>query len=136
MMERFSDNARLVVSNSFRHEAVVQLRDVVQALAGRGIAERLLREARVVAAELPVVMIEQHTLVALAEEIAHGGNSKYVGTQHLLLAMASMPGSGLAERGASAERLGELLSAIEFEWQSRPSLIGRFVAWCRSVLRR
>lgn len=136
MMERFTDYARSAMWRGFRRQAAAPARDVVAALAsGRGVAGRLLREAGVAADELPAVAVERRALIAQAADAAHRRGVNYVGTEHLLLAVAGMPGSGLAERGASAERLGELLSAAEAEWRARPGVVRRAVAWLRSAVR-
>jgi hypothetical protein len=135
MMERFTDYARSAVWRGFRRRDAAPERDVVAALAsGRGVAGRLLREVGVAAGDLPATAIGRQALIAQAVEAARQRGVNYVGTEHLLLAAAALPGSGLAERGASAGRLGELLSVVEAEWESRPGVLGRVAAWCRSAL--
>ena len=138
-MERFTDNARAVVRAGFRRQPATTERALVTALAARGpgVAVRLLHGLGVTADTLPAdaAVIECRALVSRAEEVARRRGVNYVGTEHLLLALAGLPGSTLAACGASADRLGEALSTAEAERRrAHPPLAHRIGAWCRSVL--
>jgi hypothetical protein len=76
-------------------------------------------------------------LVALAVEEAQRRDVRHVGTEHVLLALARLPGSVLSEHGASAEQLSEILSAVEAELQPRhPPLARRLGLRCRFRVQR
>ena len=141
MLGQFTDNARTALRVAFHRRTVATERDVVAALAqrGRGVACRLLADVGVVAEDLPSsqAAFDHLELVALAVEEAQRRNVRYVGTEHVLLALARLPGSVLPERGASAERLSEILSAVEAERQPRhPPLARRLGLWCRFLVQR
>jgi hypothetical protein len=139
MMKRFTDNARAAVRSAFGRQSMAPEGEVVAALAGRGLATRLLRDAGLGADDLPAggARVDRSALVTGAVEAARRRGASHVGTEHLLLAVAARPESALAALGGSAGRLGELLSAAEAEWRrSHPPAARRVGAWCRSVLRR
>lgn len=135
MMERFTDHARAAVRVGFRHQPNAPEQDVIAALAGRGVAARLLHDIGFTADRLPAATaaVACRGLVGQAVQVARQRGAPYVGTEHLLLALAGLPGSALA---AHADRLGELLSAAEGQCRrARPPLARRVGGWCRSVLR-
>src|SRR5687767_8290096 len=100
MMERFTDHARAAVRAGFRLQPATTERALITALieCRRGMAVRLLHDVRVAADTLPAVtaVIECRALVSQAEDVARRRGVNYVGTEHLLLALASLPGSALA----------------------------------------
>jgi hypothetical protein len=139
MMERFTDRARAAVRSAFGRRPEAAEREVIAALlAGRGVAAQLLRDTDFGVDGLPAggPPVERSVLVVRATEVARRRGANHVGTEHLLLAVADLPGSALAAGGASVEHLDELLSAAEAEWRrSHPPLARRVGAWCRSILR-
>ncbi len=138
MMERFTDNAHAAVRAGFRGQPTATERALLAALAerGRGVAVRLVHDLGITADTLPAntAVIECRALVSQAEDVARRCCVNYVGTEHLLLALASLPGSALAACGASADRLGEALSTAGAERRRahRP-LARRIGEWCRLV---
>lgn len=141
MMHRFTDSARSAVRNAFRRQPAAREQEVVTALAAqrRGLARVLLGQAGIVADELPpdTPPIERRVLVAEAGAEAQRRGVRYVGTEHVLLALARLPNSALPVRGASAEQLDSALSAIEIEWgRAHPTVARRVGAALRTILVR
>jgi ATP-dependent Clp protease ATP-binding subunit ClpA len=137
LMHRFTDNARAAVRHGFRRRFIADERDILAALAARrrGLAAVVLRAAGVGPSDLPAgLSLERRDLVTTATEVARQRGTNHVGTEHLLLALASRPGSALAQRGATGERLSALLSVATAEWrQAHPPVARRIGAWCRSA---
>ncbi len=138
MMDRFTDNARAAVRAGFRRQPATTERALLAALAerGRGVAVRLLHDLGITVDALPAntALIECRALVSQAEEVARQRGVNYIGTEHLLLALASLPGSGLAACGASADRLDEALSSTEAKYRRAHRPLARRVGeWCRSL---
>ena len=139
MMERFTDNARAAVRAAFRTQPSASEQEILLALMWRprGLAQRLLAGAGVDAVHLPSssLAVERREVVARAVEEARRRGVPYVGTEHVLLAVARLPGSALASLGATAERLDDLLSVAEAEWRrTHPPLARRLGAACRTAL--
>jgi hypothetical protein len=137
-LARFTDRARGMVKTTFRRHPTAPERDVVAAMS-RGLGGHLLAKAGIVVDALSPDsrLIERRALIARAVTEARRRGDDHVGTEHLLLALARIPGSSLAACGASAEWLDEFLSAAQAEWsRSHPPLGRRLGMWCRSVLRR
>jgi ATP-dependent Clp protease ATP-binding subunit ClpA len=81
------------------------------------------------------MLVERLALVSQAVQVSRQHGVNYIGTEHLLLALASQPASALAACGASVDRLREALSAAEAECQrTHPPIARRVGAWCRLVL--
>jgi hypothetical protein len=139
-MARFTDNARAAVKTAFRSQPVSTEHDLIAALTkrNRGVAIHLLAETGVTIGALPAnaIPIERRWLLRRANEIARQRGVNYVGTEHLLIAIAGLPNSGLAAKGVSAERLGTMLSLAEAKWKkTHPPIARRVGAWCRSVVK-
>lgn len=136
MMCRFTDNARGAMRTAFRNASAASEREVIVALTKCGLAARLLQEVGVTPNSILVdgPLVQKRLLVTHADARRRGLGEKHVGTEHLLLALASMPGSALAACGASAERLGRMALSSKADWQQRnPPIARRIVAWCLSV---
>jgi hypothetical protein len=138
MLWRFTDAARSTMHFAFRRLPTATERDVVAALIGRHcLAARLLSQAGVTAHDLPTEasLIEKRELLARAVEVARRHDANFVGTEHILLALAGMPDSGFDRCGASAERLAELLKVTEAEWhRAHPPLARRLGKWFRAAV--
>jgi hypothetical protein len=102
---RFTDRARAVIRTAFRGQQVSTEQDLVAALTkrGRGVGIFLLKEAGITDCALPVqgTRIERPSLIRRANEIARRRGVNYVGTEHIVIAAASLDGSALAMAGAS-----------------------------------
>lgn len=138
MMERFTDHARAAVRAAFRRRHSATEREIVDLLVKRRreLAVQMLNVTRVSANDLPVdaTPVAMETLVIQAEHLAEQAGDRHVGTEHLLLAMASLPGSTLAAQGASPDRLAAALSAITAPRRpAHPPLARRAGALCRSA---
>src|SRR5688572_11986853 len=109
MFGRFTDNARSALRAAFRRRSSAPERDIVAALTRRHryVAGRVLERAGIAAGTLPPAspQVERRALVAGAVDEARLRGVDYVGTEHVLLALARAPGSVMASSGASAERL-------------------------------
>lgn len=118
-MWRFTDNARSAIRAGFGSQptAIEQAKVASLARQPRGVAHRLLKQAGVAADDLDpaTVPIERRVLVKRANEEARRRGTRYVGSEHVLLALARLPGSELATCGASHERIDKLLSEAEGE---------------------
>jgi hypothetical protein len=139
MYERFTDGARAAVKSAFCRQTTVCERDILIALNGsRGVAQLLMVTVGDVAGRLPNggAMVEKRALVEGAVAEARQRGLPYVGTEHILLAVARLPGSALTSAGATAEQLDALLSAHEANWrQAHPPLSRRIGAACRTAIR-
>jgi hypothetical protein len=141
MMERFTDAARSAIRAGFSGQPAATERDVIVAVAdqGRGLA-RLLHSAVGAAADdwpADTVSVERHALIVQAGKEAQRRGVPYVGAEHLLLAVARLPGSALPRRGLSADHLEEQLSAAESGLRrGKHTRARRLGAACRSALRR
>jgi hypothetical protein len=139
MMERFCDNARRAIKVAFRHECSVSEREMVAALAGqRGVAQRLLSEFGVVVDSLPAGQsLDRREVVASAVAESQRCRARYVGTEHVLLAVARRPGSILQRCGMTADRLSELIFAAEAAWRrAHPPFARRLGSALRAVAER
>jgi hypothetical protein len=119
-MSGFTDNACAAVMAGFRGRPSAPERDVVAALAaGCGVAPRLLRDAGVSADALSAstTVVQLQALVREAVEESRQQGVAYIGTDHILLAIARNPDSALAMSGASADRLQVIQSVVEAEWR-------------------
>jgi ATP-dependent Clp protease ATP-binding subunit ClpA len=128
MMERFTDNARATIRAAFRQQTHVSEGDILIILGERprNVALRLLTEAgfRMDKLEGGHFEFSRKVLITSAIVEAKGRKSRYVGTQHILLALARLPDSGIAKQGLTPKRLEALLSIIEAEErQANPSSI-------------
>jgi len=134
MVHRLTDSAGAALRDGFRRRVEAPERDVVAALAKPdAVARRLLAAAGVAPGDLAAdgVSVGHRELLALGVEVARQRGVGYVGTEHLLLAVAGLPGSALAKCGATPEVLGEWLSAIVGESPAHPGTIRRLAGWCR-----
>jgi hypothetical protein len=139
MLERFRDNARRAVKVAFRHERSVSERELIAALAGqRGVAQRLLGEFGVVVDSLPAGQsLDRREVVASAVAESQRCRVWYVGTAHILLAVARRPGSILPRCGMTADRLSELILAAEATWRrAHPPFAWRLGSALRAVAER
>lgn len=136
MLGRFTDNARAVVQESLHRNPTASERDILTAIAGRprGLATQLLATAGVAVDDFRSdgILLDRPTLVAEAVAEAQRWGVKYIGTEHVLLAVARHPESGLSQLGVT-ERLDVLLSTAVEEWKrAHPPLTRRlWAAWCR-----
>jgi ATP-dependent Clp protease ATP-binding subunit ClpA len=146
MFERWTDNFRRVLRRA-RQPGRRPLRELsgVDLLRGLldppdSLATRLLQAAEVDLAELRAALVPptgsdapQVIEQAAAESRRRGDH--WVGTEHLLLAAARRSGGQagelLAARGASAERLEQLLAALAEERRTHPPLARRLGTACR-----
>jgi ATP-dependent Clp protease ATP-binding subunit ClpA len=109
-----------------------------------GLALHLLQAAGVDLAELRTELIspsgpDAQQRIEQAEAESRQRGDSWIGTEHLLLAVARRPGSRAGEmlvaRGASAQRLEQLLAQATGEWQrTHPPLLRRLGGGCRAVL--
>ncbi len=139
LMERICDNARQAVKVAFRHERSVSEREVVAALAGqRSVAQRLLGELGVVVDSLPAGQsLDRREVVASAVAESQRCRARYVGTEHILLAVARRPGSILQGCGVTADRLTALIVAAEAAWRrAHPPFARRLGFALRAVAQR
>jgi hypothetical protein len=139
MLERFSDNARRAVEVAFRHERAVSERELVAALATqKGVAQRLLGEFGVMVDSLPAgESLDRGDVVTSAVAEAQRCRAWYVGTEHILLAVARRPRSILEGCGVTADRLSELIVAAEVAWRrAHPPFARRLGSALRGVAQR
>jgi hypothetical protein len=141
MMARFTDNARAVIRTAFRRQPATDLRDVLNVLGGRrgGLAAHILTAAGVEIERLPAgcTAVGRAELVSNATDIARSRGTPYVGTEHLLLALARLQDSALAGIGAAYGRLDTFLSAVQDEWRrAHPPLARRLGTLCRAGIQR
>ena len=114
-------------------------RELIAALAGqRSVAQRLLAEFGVVAHSLPAgASLDRHEIVASAVAESHRLGACYVGTEHILLAVARRPGSILRRCGVTVDRLYERIVAAEAAWRSaHPPFARRLGSTLRAVAQR
>jgi hypothetical protein len=141
MMERFTDSAREALQSGFAQQPVVPERDVIAGLMAvrSGVAYRMLSRAGITEFNLwsGPPFVEWRELIEQATAEAEKQGVDFVGTEHLLLALARQKESSLTGLGASADRLGELLTAIEDErHKARPPWVARRIGmWCRIAFR-
>jgi hypothetical protein len=141
MMARFTDKARAVIRTAFRRQPATDVRGVLNLLGGQkgGVAAHVLTAAGVEIERLPAGgnAVGQAELVRKAIDIARMRGTPYVGTEHLLLALAQLQDSALAGVGAAYDRLNTFLSAAEDEWRrAHPPLARRLGDLCRAGLQR
>jgi len=140
MLGRFTDNARAVVQESFHRNPTASERDILMAITGRprGLATQVLATAGVAVDDFRSdgISLDRPTLVAEAVAEAQRCDVRYIGTEHILLAVARHPESGLSRLGIT-ERLDALLSTAVEEWhRAHPPLIRRLWAAWRRLYRR
>jgi len=155
MFERFTDNARRAVRAARRPGkrplAEVHAHDLLHALAEepRGLAPWLLARAGVDLESLKAELATSEVAPGpggrewfeRARQEARRRGDNYVGTEHLLLAVAQLPANrareALATHGVTPERLEALLTEADAEWRRRhPPLARRIGAAVRITLRR
>jgi hypothetical protein len=134
-----TDNARAILKAAFRGQHVSNERDVIAALTkrNRGVAMYLLAKAGQSELVLPASgsAIERGLLLKEARKVAKQRNANHIGTEHLIIAIAGIPNSGLVAKGLSPERLNALLSESQAEWAKAHRPISRRVGtWVRSVI--
>ena len=136
MMARFCDNARCAVSVAFRHERAVPERELIAALSGqKGVAQFLLAELAVSCDALPAgASLDRRDVVTIAVAESQRCRASYVGTEHILLAVARRQESILRSSGVTADRLDELLVAAETAWRrAHPPFARRLGSALRAV---
>jgi Clp amino terminal domain, pathogenicity island component len=137
MMARFTDNARAVIRTAFHGNAANDLRAILNVLRSqRGGPADILTAAGVDIDRLPTdySSVERTELIKTATDLAKLRGKPYVGTEHVLLALARLNDPALA---APYERLEELLSAAEDKWRrAHPPVARRLGTWCRAGLKR
>jgi hypothetical protein len=139
-LARLTDNARATVKAAFRDQRASTEQNLIAMMAKRtrGVGMYLLAETAVRVSDLPAhgIPIERQSLLSRATEIARQRGVNYVGTEHLLIAVVSLPGSVLAANGVTAERLGTVLSVAEARWKTaHPPIARRMGMWCRSIMK-
>lgn len=150
MFERWTDNFRRVLRRA-RQSGRRPMSEVCGVDILRGLIEmpdslafRTLQAAGVKPAELrprlisPSASDAQQVIERAAAESRQRGD-QWIGTEHLLLALARRPGGRAAEllegQGASAERLEQLLAETVAEWRrTHPPLMRKLGAACRAAL--
>ncbi len=141
MMARFTDSARTVIRTSFRGQPSADIQGILLALGGRkvGLAAHILTAAGVEIECLPpgCTAVGRAELVSNATDIALSRGTPYVGTVHLLLALARLQDTALAGIGAAYDRLETFLSAVEDELRrAHPPLARRLGTLCRAGVQR
>ncbi len=110
-LARFTDNARAVVKGAFGRESCASERSILLVLAKEAgsLGWRSLEKAGVDLEKLSGdgVTVGRDGLIAQAGEEARRLGVNYVGTEHVLLAVVRLPGSGLVGLGVTAEKLEE-----------------------------
>jgi hypothetical protein len=103
MLERFTHIARVVIEESFRSDVIASEVDILRSIARqpRSFASQVLAS---VGAEADLispgrVAIDRLALITEAVEQARRYPIDYVGTEHVLLALARNPESGLYRLG-------------------------------------
>ncbi len=141
MMARFTDNARAVVRIAFGRESAADLRTIMAVLSGQsgGLAAGILTATSIEIELVPAGCgaVDRAELVKAATELARSRGKPYVGTEHILLALARLQNSALTAIGAAYERLDRYLSAAEDEWRrAHPPVAHRLGTLCRASLQR
>ena len=144
MYERFTDRARRVVRVAYgprsqrRPEATEA--EVVAALLGcGGVAAEMLRDSGIGVGSLAgsSLPVECRAFAKSANEEAWRAGMNYVGTEHILLALARTPGSGLPAAGATPEALEARLGDIYARSAGpMPPELAALHAECVALLRR
>jgi hypothetical protein len=138
MFEPITDNVRAALRLAFHcnksRDAAVSDVDVIRALNSvqRSLAARLLSDANVEVSRLAAGrQVTRAELIQQADIESKRRKARYIGTEHLLLALARF----LASIGVTADQLDERLTAIEQEWQkNHPPLAQRLGSAVRTVL--
>jgi ATP-dependent Clp protease ATP-binding subunit ClpA len=142
MFEPITDNVRAALRLAFHcnksRDAAVSDVDVIRALNSvqRSLAARLLSDANVEVSRLAAGrQVTRAELIQQANIESKRRKARYIGTEHMLLALARSPGSALATVGVTADQLDEMLSAIEQEWhRNHPPVARRLGSAVRTVL--
>ena len=113
MYERFTDNARRVVRVAYgprsqRRVEAPESEVVTALLAGGGYAGGRLRSLGIAAVE-SARPVERDELARGATDEARWHGVPYVGSEHVVIALARQPGSALPALGATPEALAEWL---------------------------
>jgi hypothetical protein len=141
MMSRFTDNARAVIRTAFGCQPATDARVILNVLGGQkgGLAAHILTASGVEFERLPAgcTAVGRAELVRQATNEAESRGTPYVGTEHLLLALARLQDSAPAGIGAAYDRLDTLLSAAKNEWRrTHPPLARRLGTVCRVCIQR
>jgi hypothetical protein len=137
MFDRLTDNARLAMRTAFPRGRPATELDFVTALTQVRGGAGWLQLIGIAVDRLPAntAQVTRRALGSQAVEVARQQGCPYVDIDHLLMALASLPGSGLPAIGVSADRISELVAAARAQWcREHPPLARRLGAWCRSVL--
>ena len=91
-MARFTDNARAIVHSAFRDFRATSDQNLLAALLRRkrGVGKHLLAEVGITACnfQADAVPIVREWLVSRAKEIARQRGVNYIGSEHLVIALA------------------------------------------------